>query len=163
MRAMKLWLLLAPVRARFDALPSRERLVVAGVGSLVVMALAYLLLWQPARAFRADAEVRRQAASSVLSLLRSNEQRLRGQGAQAAGDEGSLLSLAGRVAASEGVVVTRFNPDARGSVSLVIQETDFDKLLRMLDVLERQHGIHVRQMSLTRQEDGLVAASVALQ
>lgn len=163
MKALNLWRLLAPARTRFDALPGRERLLVAVVGTLLVMTLAYLALWQPARAFRADAEVRQQAASSVLSLLRGNEDRLRGQGAQAAGDDGSLLSLAGRVAASEGVVVTRFNPDTRGSVSLVIQETDFDKLLRMLDVLERQHGIRVRQMSLTRQEAGLVTASVTLQ
>jgi type II secretory pathway component PulM len=163
MAARRIAALFAPARAWYDELSTRDRRIVTVLGIVAVAGLCHVLLWQPARNLRIDAELRYANASRVLALMTANEAQLRGQGAAAAGDDRSLLSVAGRVAASEGISVTRFNPDSRGTVSLVIQEAPFDRVLHMLDVLARQHGIRVRQMALTRKDAGRVSASITLE
>jgi type II secretory pathway component PulM len=77
------------------------------------------------------------------------------------GDGGSLLTLVASAGAA-GIQLTRYQPEAGGGVSVVLQGQDFNAILNWLAGMERQEQVRVRQLSIDAHgEPGRVNARIS--
>ena len=150
----------------YRGLAPRDQRIVQGVGALLAAILLYALLWRPVDNWREANAARYADNVQLLQWLHDNEAQARqssalGTGGRAPGE--SLLAVVGNVARELGLTLSRFQPEGAGGVSVVLQEEEFDKVLRFVDSLESRHGLTVRQFSFDRQSPGHVTARLVVQ
>jgi general secretion pathway protein M len=144
-------------------LAPRDRLVVNLVSILVMLALTYTFIWQPVANWRASADTRHVQAVEVHEWIAANQLRLQAAG-RAGGERqgGSLLSLVANSAASSGIQLTRVQPEGQDGVSIVIQEQEFNQVLRWLDQLTNREQLTIRQLSIDGQASpGRISARIS--
>lgn len=162
------------LRARIAALPfgrwwatktRRERQIVGGLGTVVVIASAWFLVWQP---MQQDIVRLRGEAPTVRAEL-SDAQRM---AAEIAGL--SRTGSAARPPAAPAVVAQilaerGLGPSAvqitwdEGRARLTANEVRFDTLLAALDAVQRDAGLRVIDATLTARVDpGTVRAEIVL-
>jgi general secretion pathway protein M len=160
------------MKAWFEGLNERERLLVAGAGALLLLLLVYALAWAPlhsaCRALRdkvagqRDTAAWMQQSAQRLTQLRS----VRGSGRQGLGGQ-SLLALADSSARADGLgdVLKRVEPDGSSSVKVWMEGASFDELVGWLGKLYSRYGIHIDTVSLEQAADlaGRVNVRVTLQ
>ena len=149
---------------RFDALESRERDVVTLLAIVVAAAVFYVAVWQPIAEWSARAEARYARELAVLDYLRTNEAAARDAGRRGgtAAATGSILTLVADTAAAAGIQLTRYQNEAGGGLSIVLQDQSFDSVLRWLADLERG-GRRIRQLSVDAQGNpGRVNARISV-
>ena len=150
----------------YRGLAPRDQRIVQGVAALFCATLFYALIWRPAHAWREVNATRYAANVQLLQWLHDNEAQARQTNALGAGGHGpgeSLLAVVGSVARELGLTLSRFQPEGAGGVSVVLQDEEFDKVLRFVDRLEARHGLTVRQFSFDRKSPGHVAARLVIQ
>ncbi|HEX7382560.1 MAG TPA: type II secretion system protein GspM [Nevskiaceae bacterium] len=156
------------VRARYAMLQPRERQVLLIAGVVVVLALVYLVAWQPVARARADAAARldaaRSTATQIARLAATAPQARGGSGARPIGGQ-SLLTAVDR--ASRGVAglapPSRLQPDGQDKVRVWFDRVSFDALMRWVQALQAEHGVVVDALDLSRRDDaGHVEARVTL-
>lgn len=147
---------LAPWRARFEARPPREQLILAVGAGFVLLALIYLLLWQPFAVARDRAVARLEAARGLAARIEqigAQGQVLRsGAGQPVVGPEVSLLSAVDQ-ASKDGVLgkaPSRMQPDGDKQVRVWIEDVPFDAVLRWLDDLQNRYAVRVDAVTLER-------------
>ena len=152
---------------RWRALQSRERLALGLLALFVLLALLYLLLWQPARqgvtaarsayeqerALHAYLQAQAPLARSLVSSLVSKP--------QASLDPTRLQGLVTASAAEQGLAIVRVDSDSDGSLKVSLQAAPFAQLLRWFSRLEQQ-GVRIAEAGLDRTEDNRVAARLTL-
>ncbi len=150
---------------RFDALESRERDVVTVLALVIAAAIFYVAIWQPVADFSARAEARYARELAVLDYLRTNEAAARDAGRRgggAAAGVGSILTVVADTAAAAGIQLTRYQNETGGGLSIVLQDQNFDAVLRWLADLERD-GRRIRQLSVDAQGNpGRVNARISV-
>ena len=150
----------------YRGLSARDQRIVQAVAALLVVTLLYVLLWRPLSNWRDDNAARYADSVKLLQWLHDNEAQARQSSTQRAGAAGageSLLAVVGNVARELGLTLTRFQPEGAGGVSVVLQEEEFDKVLRFVDRLESRHALTVRQFSFDRQSSpGHVTARLVI-
>ena len=158
---------LAPLRARFEALQSREQLLVAAGGLVLALVLIWLLLWQPfalARSHRAD-ELESARALAVRIEQIGAQQQARPAGTLAVGNDVSLLSAVDQ-ASKDGVLgkpLSRINPDGEKQVRVWIDDVSFDALLRWVDDLQSHYNVRIDNIAVERRPTaGAVSARLTL-
>ena len=159
MNAVRDWWLRSAVRDYYRAQSSRDQLILIGVGALLAAAAFVVLVWRPAHDWRTANESRYERNSTLLAFMRANQDRVRATGG--AGNSQSLLMVIGDAARDLQVHLSRFQPESSGSVTVVMDDEEFDKVVRFVDVLEREHQLVVRQVSIDRKAPG--RASVRLE
>lgn len=149
---------------RFDALESREQDVVSVLAVVVALAILYLAVWQPISDWSARAESRYARELAVLDYLRTNEAAARnaGRAVGSQGGGGSMLTIVADTAAAAGIQLTRYQNETGGGLSIVLQDQDFEAVLRWLADLERG-GRRIRQLSVDAQGNpGRVNARISV-
>lgn len=151
------------VLQRWRALQARERLALGLLALFVLLALLYLMLWQPARqgvgAARSAFEQERalhaylQAQAPLARSLMSKP--------QVSLDPARLQGLVTASAAEQGLVIERLDSDSDGSLQVSVQSAPFDQLLRWFSRLEQQ-GVRIVEAGLDRAEGSRVAARLTL-
>jgi general secretion pathway protein M len=147
----------------FAGLEPNERTLVTALAALVALATVYVAIWQPLHTWSSDADRRYQHQLALLDWMRQQEAAAReaaqhGQGAPASG---SLLTIVANSAASAGLQLLRYQPEASGGVSVVLQNQPFNALIEWLAQLEQRDGVAVKQISIDGQtKDGLVNARI---
>ncbi|MCG4453611.1 type II secretion system protein M [Pseudomonas sp. MMS21-TM103] len=151
------------VLQRWRALQARERLALGLLALFVLLALLYLMLWQPARqgvsAARSAFEQERalhaylQAQAPLARSLMSKP--------QVSLDPARLQGLVTASAAEQGLVIERLDSDSDGSLQVSVQSAPFDQLLRWFSRLEQQ-GVRIVEAGLDRAEGNRVAARLTL-
>ena len=147
----------------FTGLEAKERTLAAALAALVALAAIYAIVWQPLHAWSSDADRRYQHQLALLDWMRqqegaAREAAQRGQGSPASG---SLLTVVANSAASAGLQLLRYQPEASGGVSVVLQNQSFNALIEWLGQLEQRDGVGVKQISIDGQADnGLVNARI---
>ncbi|MGV8842186.1 MAG: type II secretion system protein M [Pseudomonas sp.] len=148
---------------RWRALQSRERLALGLLALFVLLALLYLMLWQPARqgvsAARSAYEQERvlhaylQAQAPLARSLVSKP--------QISLDPARLQGLVTASAAAQGLTIVRLDSDSDGSLQVSLQSAPFVQLLRWFSRLEQQ-GVRIAEAGLDRVEGNQVAARLTL-
>jgi general secretion pathway protein M len=159
------------MKAWLESLAPRERMMVIAAAALVVLLLAYSLVWAPLRgsyvelrdsvAAQRETAVWMQESAQLLAQLRQSGARSTGLGGQ------SLLSLADSTARAGGLAgaLRRVEPEGQGSVRVWLEGASFDQLIQWLNSLSDRYGVNADTVSLERVEDaaGRVNARLTLQ
>ncbi len=157
------------MKAWWETLSARERLLVIGGLGLTLALLGYALVWEPFRIShrqlqqrvaeqRADLIWMRQAAREVKRLSGN-------AGTRSASDGRSLLTLVDQTAWAAGLTsaLKRVAPQGEDKLSAQLDGVEFDKLIPWLGTLEHDHRIAIVNLSIDRANaTGLVNARVIL-
>lgn len=159
------------MKAWFENLEERERIMVIAAAVVVVVFLLYLIVLEPLHdghsrmkervAYqRETAEWMLQSAHEVTKLKRTGGQAGEGLGGR------SLLAVADSTARAGGLgpALKRVEPEGRGGVKVWLEGASFDELVKWLGTLSISHGVDVDSASLEKSESaGRVNARLTLQ
>ena len=152
------WLTLAP----------RERAVLTGGVTLLILLIAYFGVWEPLQT--RHTALSEQLAAERAELRWMQEAAATLEAAPAARDDasprpGSLVGAIDRAASETGLnaAVQRVQPDGDSAVRVWLEQAVFDDFLEWLDALTRQQGMTVGQLTLDQREPGIIDARVRLE
>jgi general secretion pathway protein M len=149
----------------FGSLEKNERMMVTLLMGFLGVTLLYLAVWRPLSEWsdRADAAYQHQIALLDWMRLHESEARAAGQRSDATPESGSLLTLVANSAARTGIQLLRYQPEASGGVSVVLQNQPFNALISWIAELAQDDHVTVKQISIDGQnESGLVNARINL-
>ncbi len=156
------------MKAWWESLSSRERLLAVGGATLTLALLIYALAWQPfqtshRRLRQSVAEQRAELAA--MWRMAAEIKRLGGSGGKPPVDGRSLLTLVDQTAraAGLGAALKRVAPQGEDRLGAQFDAVEFDKLIPWLGALERDHRIAIVNLSVDRAAAGLVNARVIVQ
>ena len=143
-----------------DGRTPRERLLIAGVGALLVLWASFAWVWHPLWSHRAALD----AAILHTDQMLARVQRLPPPtGAAPVTDDRPLAVIATTTAGDMGLQVRRLQPQG-DAVQVVVEDAPFDFVLLWIAALERDHALRLTDLTLTRRTGpGLVAATLTLE
>lgn len=156
--------LFAPITKAFQARTTREQLLLAGLGVLVLLTVLWFGLMAPVMSWRAAAEQRYvNAVEGYETLLVQAEQyRVLSELAVTTDDSEPLRTLADRMARERGLSITRVQPLDDGRLGVWMEQADADALMGWLSVLSREHGVSAERVSVDRDGEARVRAQLTL-
>lgn len=152
----------SPLWSRWQQQTLRERQALTLLAVFVLLALLYVMLWQPVSREVKDARSYYQQQRELNTYLLQNADQVRQQAVKPAIDLApeQLQGLVTQSAQQHGLVVERIDSDAEGLL-VSLSRASFEALLRCLIDLENQ-GVTLGEVSLNRAGDGLVDARLTL-
>ncbi len=149
----------------FNNLRPHEQWMLLLTGILLVSYLLYALAWQPLKASQTSLAQKNTLASATLREVKRLSQeylalKASGNSAKAASG-GSLASIVDSSVAKNQLTMSRFQPSASGDAQVRFENAGFDAVLAWLHQIETEHGIAVRDLSISKgSATGLVNVSV---
>lgn len=157
------------MKAWWETLSARERLLVIGGLGLTLALLGYALVWEPFRTSHRQLQQRAAEQRADLIWMRQaarEVKRLSGNaGTSPTRDGRSLLTLVDQTARVAGLAsaLKRVAPQGEDKLSAQLDGVEFDKLISWLGMLEHDHRIAIVNLSIDRANTtGLVNARVIL-
>ncbi len=137
----------------------------------VIISLFYFGLWEPIEtgidSKKQQLTMRTRQLQNIQQQAAEVRQLKQGQPAQRrVTNSTSLLSVIDTTSRQKNLkqVLQKFQPEGDDSVRLWLEDAPFDALVEWLDLLNRQHGVSVSEISLEKQpESGLVDGRILLQ
>lgn len=137
----------------------RERVLLLGLTVTAIVAAAVLGVWQPLRAQNAafaDALNRTERAARQVANLPA-------QTDSVVPDARPAPVIITEAAESFGLQIRRLQPQG-STVQVALDDAAFDAVLLWLEALERDHGLRLADLALTRRPTpGMVAATLTLE
>jgi general secretion pathway protein M len=151
----------ATVATILEGRTPRERLLIGGAASLVILWVVFALVWQPLWAHRAalDAAIVHtdQMLARVLRLPPPSDM------PPVSTDDRPLAVIATATAQDMGLQVRRLQPQG-DAVQVGIEDAPFDFVLLWIAALERDHALRLTDLTLSRRPSpGTVAATLTLE
>jgi general secretion pathway protein M len=154
---------LSPAGRWLDGLEERDRSIVLGLALLLAVVLFFVVVWRPIFHWSDAEDERYRSALGLIDWMHKNEADARKQGQAADHPAGPDTAVIANTAASAGLQISRYQPEAGGGVSVVLQGQDFNAVVRWVAGLEQQQQLVVKQMSIDAQGDpGRVNARINL-
>ena len=157
------------MKAWWESLSRRERLLTTGGAALTLGLLLYALAWQPLQANhrRLRQSVAEQRAE-LATMRRMAEEIRRLDGSSktlSMVDDRSLLTLVDQTArtAGLGAALKRVAPQSENRLGVEFDAVEFDRLVPWLGALERDHRIAIVNLSVDRVAAGRVNARATVQ
>jgi general secretion pathway protein M len=145
---------IASVKTWWQGLNLRERRLVLGLGSAVLVILLYGLIWQPLNESLDSTKKRVASRAALLTWVTENTARY--QSAQSATgtkqSTGSLSSIVNRTANQQQLTISRMQPQGE-SLQVWVDSTSFTQLLFWLEQLVNNEGLQVQAIDLTKGEN----------
>ena len=146
------------MKAWFDALAPRERIMVSIAVVVVALLLVYAAAWSP---LASSVTSLRESVDEQQSLKQWMQQsaaevnRLRSTAGGGAGDRRSLLAVVDQTSKQSQLApaVKRIEPDGQELVRVSLEQAAFDDLVTWLGNLQRSFGVSVADVSIERQAD----------
>ncbi len=157
------------MKAWWENLSRRERLLTAGGAALTLGLLLYALAWQP---FQASHRRLRQSVAEqraeLAAMRRMAEEIRRLDGSSktlSMVDDRSLLTLVDQTArtAGLGAALKRVAPQGENRLGVEFDAVEFDRLVPWLGALERDHRIAIVNLNVDRVAAGRVNARATVQ
>lgn len=151
-------------------LNARERLMLFGGGAVLVVSGLYAYTYQPlieAQQQLDTALENQQRLHTFLQSIGGEVAQLRATAPTESGNpEQTVISLIDSSSGQAGIkaAIKRQQAEGQDSVALTLEHCPFDSLMAWLVTLDSQHGIRVRQISLSREtgDGGIVKGKVLL-
>ena len=157
---------MAALERMFTAWGLREQALIAVSIAVVVTALIYLGAWRPlANSTHALREANTSTATTLATVteLAAQYRQLKAADVAHEARQISLSQIINAEVAAFGLRMARFQPDNQRDVEVRFDGMPFNDVLRWLHRLEAEHGIAIRDLSVTAAGDpGLVNISVRL-
>ncbi|MEP1470629.1 MAG: type II secretion system protein M [Halieaceae bacterium] len=134
---------------RFSARDQISLLLLAGV---LVIYLAYMLVWSPLATLRDDMARRNVATSESLQRVDAMVSEIMTLRDSGAGNKNrrNLTSLINQSTSRLGLPVSRLQPNSRGEIQVRMEDAAFDDLLAFLHELEYREGLLVLEASVAQ-------------
>ena len=152
---------------KFRELSLRDQSMLIVLATAVILYLLVLVAWRPLaqsnRSLQQSNAVLRDSVQNINQLAAEFRQlQQSGSGNTAASTE-TLAQLLDRTVAAQRLQMSRFQPGSSGDVQVRFDNSGFDQIARWLYQLESEHGVVVRDLSITPgAAQGLVNVSVRL-
>lgn len=154
----------------FHGLSSRDQLALKVMLVALGFFALFFLVWKPAVEFRDRSRDLAEQRYSDLVWMVQNEAQARGLSRQGgSGGQGSLpqgqslLTVISTTARGQGITLQRFEPRGDEKINVWLEKVEFNKLMNWLEMLNKQFGIDVEQISVDRgNEAGRVQARLSL-
>jgi general secretion pathway protein M len=159
--------LLEQLYGRWRSLQPRERIVLAGGGTLALVMLGYALLWVPLQRDLSHLRTAVPKEQAQLTRMRTQVHEiavLRAR-APAAGNSSNLLTTLERSAQEHKLrqYITRMEPDPVNGVRVSLDAVAFTALMQWLADLQKQSGVRADTATISAQADtGIVNARLVL-
>lgn len=157
------------MRAWFDKLEARERLLVIGGAAVLLLLMFYSLVWSPMFERNAALKLGIAEQQETLNWMRVSAGKVkalkRAAGGAATGLGGrSLLSVVDESARGSGLggSIKRIEPDAAKGVKVWLEGASFDQMILWLGGLDRQYQVEISSITVEPQGTGLVNARISL-
>jgi general secretion pathway protein M len=142
---------------------SNERMIIAGVAVLVVVSLAWVLVWQPVAEWRALEQNRFQNAQRLFDTIKANEVQLRRANTPANNARRSLIPIINKAANAHELKLNRLQPESNGVISVLLQQQSFNQIIQWVAQLEENNDVTVEQANFDSQDaPGYVNANIRL-
>ena len=147
------------LRAWFDGLAPRERILVIAAGILTILALIFILGIRPLFSGSDLAQQRVADKESLLSEIDRLASRIgpqRGRSVSPTGnDRESLVVLIDRTtrAANLGLYVKRNQPDGDDKIRVRFENVPFDTLIEWLSLMSNQYGLSADSANIDASSD----------
>lgn len=154
----------APLLARWESLPVRDRRALALLAAFGFCLLAWFAVVAPVRDYAAGARERLASANADLAWMQANAAAARdipsGPGTAPAG--ASLLSLVNATAREAGLELQRFEPEGEGRVRVSLENAAFTDVMRWLVILQQRYGLAVTQFTADATGEGRANIKLAV-
>lgn len=147
------------LRGWFLSLSRREQRLLLVAGSLLGVVMVYVVLLEPAFQYRNQYVDELSFEQSSLDWIKANEQTAQARIASAVSGSDVQLSTISRTAGTFNVPLNRVQPSAN-SVRVEVSDQPFRRVITWVFALQRDHGIGVEQMRLTRTDQGSIDAYI---
>ncbi|MFC3853005.1 type II secretion system protein GspM [Salinispirillum marinum] len=138
---------------RWQQYSRSEQLIVAGIGSVTVLVLSWLMLWQPLMDWQARVARDHQVATESLSWLSDVAPRVRNMGSPSteveANNPQSLTNLISESARQNNLSLSRFEQNGPQGLRFWLDNQRFDHALRWMSDLEGQ-GLLLDQITISQ-------------
>lgn len=158
------------MKAWYERLQERERLLIIGTALLLVPLFLYLLVWEPLSKSVSSLQASVTAAEGQVHWMQSANQEvreLRKSGNSSATFPGDSMIKSVENSANAGGIrsaIQRMEPQGSDKISLELRDITFDQLIPWLGHLEKQFGISAAQFNATpSQGKGRVDARISLE
>lgn len=151
---------LQPLRARYQSLSSRERMLVLACLAAVGVALGYGAI-KPLLEYRTTAIARQAREFQDLLWMQDNRELAASRAAESAATSQARMSTINAAAKDVGLPLRRFQPEANG-FSVQLDRQPFDTVIQWTHALEARHGIEIASASVDSHEPGIVNARFSL-
>lgn len=134
------------LKNKIDSLQPRERALVLGGGSVLLVALLYAYLWLPLHQQRQklqDMLPRLRAQAAALQTARTEVLALKAQVGSVSRANQPLRAALESSAAGLGIKIQRLDVTGETSATLILEGVAFDTWLRWLDGLQMQSGLRL--------------------
>lgn len=155
------------VRAWLDNLAPRERTLVYVAGTLLAVAILYMVIVMPLRAMSSKGAARVAQKTADLAWMQQVAPQAMAAAATAGGAAGSeslvvLVDRTGRQAGL-GTALRDQSPSGEHGLRLRLEAAPFDVLMTWLVILQQQHGVTIESATIDAAgAPGLVNASLSL-
>lgn len=158
----------------FDKLEPRERRILLFGAGLLVVALLYLLAWEPlvnkSAALRNSIKENQELVvwmEHAAVDVKEMQAKITASGPSGDRNGQSLLGIIDRTAKTSklGKTVKRVQPDGQTKARVWLENVSFNDMVQWLEGLQRREGIHIVSSVIEKQEDqeGLVNARLVLE
>lgn len=153
---------------QYEMMQSRDRLALKVLGFTLVLLFLYFGLWQPAQAYKHEAEIHLQQQKDLLALVMENKSTLSklssaSTSSQPTLNSQQLVSSVTNLAKQSGVTLKRFEPSGESEIKVWVDDASFDKVMVWLSTLKRTLNVRVEQVSVEKSDKpGLVSARLTL-
>lgn len=148
----------SPLRKRYFALAPRERVLVAALLALAVVALVGALA-DSLRDFRTDAVSRYAREHENLRWMRANRNAVALRDGAAGG--AASMSTINATAKDFDLALLRIDPEGEG-FSVQIEAKPFEKVLLWSHALETRHGMTITSATIDAYDPGIVNARFSI-
>lgn len=140
----------------------RERLLLGAGLILAVSWFGIAVVWQPLQLHRANLEARIARYDSGLAILQNPAFSVADPGAPAADSRPVPIIITDSAAVFQ-LVIRRLEAEGSGA-RVVLEEATFEQVILWLEALERDHGLRVGDLEMTRRPaPGIVSVSLGLE
>lgn len=146
------------LKQRWSQLQTREKRILIGGAAALVLLGGYALVWEPyvESGTRLERDVAEQRA--LLQWMEASAREVQAlRGSQPAGGTGgqSLLALADGSARAQGLgsALKRVEPEGANGVRVLLEQANFDDVLRWLDKIATERGVRVSAFSTERRSE----------
>ncbi len=141
----------------FNALGSRDQILVKALSALIALALIFTWTLQPSQAAVKSAESRFNKEFKFHQKMKENAHLFAGSGSNNTGSfKGSILSLVNNTAKAKNIALKRFEPEGDKGLRVWLDQVNFNSVIDWLELLEVQKGITIEQISIDKVSPGLV-------
>jgi len=144
------------IKQWFNALPSKEQWMVSGTGSLIIVTLFYLMVWEPIHVGLNTEQQKKQSQNDILVWMQGaaiEVNTLRSSGGTTIRDKNKPATLVIEQTINNAGLkssVKKIESSGKNGARVTLNEASFNQIIVWLNTLSKYNGIQVVSANIER-------------